>query len=236
MADPLLSYDCPHCRRAVTSHVRTTPVPHSDWGNPPREGGLRAHLAVCSNCGGPFLQLHRLNVAGKDRGVILTWPSAALRLPPPSVPTNIADDYQEAANVLSISPKASAAIGRRLLQLILREHVQTKRRDLADQIDEVLEDHRLPSAIAQSLDAVRNIGNFASHPIKSKQSGEIVPVEAGEAEWTLDVLDLLFDHLFVQPEKARERREALNKKLEAAGKPPMKAPKGADGGTPSGEL
>ena len=32
------------------------------------------------------------------------------------------DDYEEAALVLSISPKASAALSRRCLQTILREH------------------------------------------------------------------------------------------------------------------
>jgi hypothetical protein len=33
------------------------------------------------------------------------------------------------------------------------------------------------------LDAIRTIGNFAAHPIKSTSSGEIVDVEPGEAEW-----------------------------------------------------
>jgi hypothetical protein len=80
----------------------------------------------------------------------------------------------------------------------------------------------LPSHIEESLGAVRNIGNFAAHPIKSKSTGEIVPVEPGEAEWNLDTLELLFDFYFVAPAKTKARRDALNKKLSDAGKPPVK--------------
>jgi hypothetical protein len=68
------------------------------------------------------------------------------------------------------------------------------------------------------VDAIRNIGNFAAHPMKSKTSGEVLPVEPGEAEWNLDALDALFDFFFVQPETIRKKREALNQKLDQAGK------------------
>ena len=63
----------------------------------------------------------------------------------------------------------------------------------------------LPSHIADSLDAVRNIGNFAAHPAKSQATGEVVPVEPGEAEWTLDTLEELFDFYFVSPARTKAR-------------------------------
>ena len=65
-------------------------------------------------------------------------------------------------------------------------------------------------------------GNFAAHPVKNSRSGEIVVVEPGEAEWNLDVLDLLFDFYYVGPARADAKREALNTKLIAAGKRPMR--------------
>jgi len=49
-------------------------------------------------------------------------------------------------------------------------------------------------------------------------------VEAGEAEWQLDVLTGLFDFYFVQPAESQRKRDALNKKLADAKKPPMKKP------------
>lgn len=59
-------------------------------------------------------------------------------------------------------------------------------------------------------------------PNKSKHTGEIFDVEPGEAEWSLETLDGLFDFFFVQPAKLKEKREALNKKLQEAGKPEMR--------------
>jgi hypothetical protein len=69
---------------------------------------------------------------------------------------------------------------------------------------------------------VRVIGNFAAHPIKSTNTGEVVAVEPGEAEFLLDVLDGVFGFYFVQPEVARKQREAINIKLQEAGKPRLR--------------
>ena len=80
----------------------------------------------------------------------------------------------------------------------------------------------MPSHLTESIDAIRNIGNFAAHPQKNTSTGEIVEVEFGEAEWILDVLESLFDFYFVQPAILKAKKDALNKKLADVGKPPMK--------------
>jgi len=84
-----------------------------------------------------------------------------------------------------------------------------KKGDLASEIQQVLDQRSLPSYLMESLDAVRIIGNFAAHPIKSQATGEILDVEQGEAEWNLDVLESLFDYFFVQP-VALQRRKQLS--------------------------
>lgn len=140
----------------------------------------------------------------------------------PEVPQKYKEDYKEACLVLIDSPKASAALSRRCLQKLLREKAGIKPSDLSKEIQEVIDSGKLPTVLAESIDAIRNIGNFASHPIKSESTGEIVEVEPGEAEWNLDVLESLFDFYFVQPEKLKRKKEALNKKLEDSGKPKMK--------------
>lgn len=151
---------------------------------------------------------------------ILLWPLHRSRIPPPqNVPDPIKEDYNEAALVLMLSPKASAALSRRCLQALLRAQGYNQR-DLWQQIDAVLP--HLPSYIAKDVDSIRHIGNFAAHPMKSTSSGEIVDVEHGEAEWNLDVLDMLFDFYYTQPAIAQQKRDALNAKLVDAGKQPMK--------------
>lgn len=153
----------------------------------------------------------------------LVRPKGATRAPcPVEVPKKFADDYLEGCLVLSDSAKSAAALGRRCLQNLLREVAGVKSGNLADEIQQVIDSGKLPSDLSDSIDAVRNIGNFAAHPIKSQHSGELLDVEPGEAEWTLDVLEALFDFYFVRPEKLRKRRDALNQKLAKAGKPEMK--------------
>lgn len=125
--------------------------------------------------------------------------------------------------MLSDSPKAAAALGRRCLQHILIKMAGAPSNlDLSKQIDHVLQARALPSHLADSLDAVRNLGNFAAHPIKSTTTGAIVDVEPGEAEWALDTIEGLFDFYFVQPARTKAKRDALNSKLADAKKPPLK--------------
>jgi hypothetical protein len=153
----------------------------------------------------------------------LIRPKIANRPPcPPEVPQKFSTDYIEACHVIDDSPKASAALSRRCLQNIIREQLSIKKKDLYQEIQEVIDNKLFPSDILDSIDAIRNIGNFAAHPIKSTSSGEIVDVEPNEADWNLDVLEMMFDYLFVRPALVQKKRDALNAKLKDAGKPDMK--------------
>ncbi len=141
---------------------------------------------------------------------------------PPDVPNKYAEDYKESCLVLADSPKASAALSRRCLQHLLRGEAKVKHQDLFNEIKELDSRGTLPSHIADGLDAVRQIGNFAAHPIKSQSTGDIVPVEPGEAEWNLDVIESLFDFYFVAPANTKARKDVTNRKLKDAGKHPIK--------------
>lgn len=217
---------CPHCQVEFHGNPITIGVGQDvdgDWG-------VVRH--VCPACKHLVLEVVCADkITGSGAGYhfqgvrqrLLGYPKPPARPDPPAeVPAELADDYKEAAAVLSLSPKASAALSRRCLQHMLREKAGVKARDLATEIDAVITSNALPSHLAEAIDAIRNIGNFAAHPIKSSASGAIVEVEPGEAEWNLDVLDGLFDFYFVQPALLQKRRDALNAKLAAAGKPPVK--------------
>lgn len=138
------------------------------------------------------------------------------------VPKDLAKDYIQASDVLPISPEASAALSRRCLQGILR-HKGYQQHNLADQIQAVLDSKSLPSQVAEVLDAVRAIGNFAAHPTKRQVTGEIMEVEPGEAELNIEVIESLFDFYFVQEAANKRRIAALNARLAEAGKPPIRS-------------
>jgi hypothetical protein len=216
-----LEVKCPHCKVEFHDQRRVVDV-GSDADGPSAIAKRR-----CSACNRDIVYLDRLENTGAPDSVVestLLWPKKSARPPaPPEVPAQYAEDYNETSLVLADSPKASAALGRRCLQNILREKAGVKHSSLANEIQEVLDKNLLPSYLADDLDAIRNIGNFAAHPIKSQTTGAVLPVEPGEAEWNLDVIAALFDFYFVGPAKAQARRAALNQKLKDANKPPMKS-------------
>jgi len=151
----------------------------------------------------------------------LSWPTSGSRPCPPHVPPDLKKDFDEAVSILTLSPQGSAALTRRCLQQVLRDYGHTKAHDLFEQIQEILDANLLPASLAEQLNAVRVIGNFAAHPLKSQNTGLILPVEEHEAEWNLDVLESVFDHYFVKPAQAKARKDDLNKKLVEAGKQPL---------------
>lgn len=184
-------------------------------------------VAGCPICGLPILSVAYIGPPGGGQlgGPGVVYPSGVTRRLPPEVIAavpGLAVDFAEAAAVLPQSAKASAALSRRCLQFILTNAAGVKKRDLADQIDEVLPS--LPLRLAENVDAIRHIGNFAAHPMKSTHTGEIIEVEDGEAEWLLDVIEELCDYYYVAPANSAARRAALNQKLSELGKPQLKQP------------
>lgn len=215
---------CPHCLQYFTEEWKLVELEEDN------EGLWGVSYCVCDN---PDCRRLVAELVSGARSVFLrqrTYSSQTLIRPrgiarspiPTEVPEEYIADYKEACIVLQDSAKASAALSRRSLQHLLREKASTKNKDLADQIQEVIDNRSLPFELSEALDAVRNIGNFAAHPVKSKSTREIVEVEPGEAEWNLEVLEQLFEHYFVRPAILQRKKEALNKKLADAGKPPMK--------------
>lgn len=201
------------------------------WRSPERKygatGSFLMKTATCPRCLGAHIGLIFNTSTGTEvQPFKWVYPQRGAFSPaPPQVPAAIAKDYSEANEVLSVSPKASAALARRCLQSILASHGY-KGRDLVKQIEAVLTENdtskALPLALRENIDAIRNFGNFSAHPITDQTSLQIVEVEPGEAEWCLQILMDVFNHYYVAPIKAAEKRAALAAKLTAAGKPPMK--------------
>lgn len=210
--------NCPHC--TIAFHASWNP-----WtllGNEQRNQ-VQARMCTCPQCARAVVELAAF---GQDESELKprrrVYPSAITRVVPPEVTTPYSTDYKEAAEVLPISPKASAALSRRNVQAILQDKARVTGDNLHSQIGEILARPDVPQSIKDTIDMVRHVGNLAAHPIKSTHTGEIVEVELHEAEALLEVLDSLFDFYFVLPAKNASRRDALNVKLAAANKPAVR--------------
>jgi hypothetical protein len=220
---------CPHCNISIydgLAPVTSFPIPavHDRANQPlaPARNWIIYHQR-CPECHESIIRLERKNASagwGAEELNFMAYPRSRSRPIPKEVPDPYRQDFSEACAVLTDSAKASAALSRRCLQAILTDKLGAKKKNLHDQIEEVIAIGKLPTHIEEGLHDVRNIGNFAAHPMKSTTTGTIVDVEPGEAEWNLEIVEMLFDFCFVAPALAAERKAALEKKLKDTGKNP----------------
>lgn len=221
---------CPHCSTVVKIQWNFT---DPQQFNEEKETGTEIYYGECPNCLKLVIGMQEVRVPyGTSTyedfvGKAVYWkkivyPKTNSFQDSNDIPSQYLEDYEESIKVLSFSPKSSAALTRRLLQNILREEFQISKNSLAEEIEVFINKQGIPSHITDAVDAVRNIGNIAAHPSKDKTTGIIVPVESGEAEWLIEVIEQLFDFVFIQPKKMEKRKQELNLKLDKLGKPQMK--------------
>lgn len=225
--------ECPYCRNVVCFCGDTTFLGETENQDKKRIE-FDVNSGFCPDCNNFVAMLHIYEVTTSHMQIVTTHikniryrryiiPGGCLEKSlPTEVPDEYAKDYIEARLILEDSPQASAALGRRILQHLIREKVGIRERTLDREIEKIVESGSLPSFLTESLDAVRTLGNLAAHPTKNDTTGEILPVTYEEAEWTLDTIEKLFDFYFVQPATLAKKRSDLNSKLDAAGKPPLK--------------
>lgn len=176
---------CPHCNRSVRfieprlsfpggkGVLSVAPGPASTYHL--NVYGEEDHILIetsrCPACMKPIVYISHKTVNGIKDEDYLAFPRYYQRFVPTEVPSHIKDDFLEAVAVLSISEKASAALSRRCLQSLLLDQ-GAPRDDLSKQIAWGLP--KLPSYLANDLDAIRNVGNFAAHPIKDKNTERLL--------------------------------------------------------------
>jgi hypothetical protein len=129
-------------------------------------------------------------------------------------------DYLEAAAILVASPRMSAVLSRRILGDLLEQYADLTQFRLEDRVDAFIADVNRPREIRENLHYFREIANFGAHTQKDDQQ-EIIDVTEQEAEWTLDVLDSLFEHFIVAPARDESIRESIAAKIEKAGRDPI---------------
>ncbi|MCX6833674.1 MAG: DUF4145 domain-containing protein, partial [candidate division Zixibacteria bacterium] len=156
---------CPYCFVAISAEEMEANALEQD-----DRGHWFSYYRKCPECDKLIVMLfcyESANYVGHDYQFgriteeIMALPRGSSRPPcPPGVPANLRDDYTESALVLPDSPKASAALSRRCLQSLLRDRCKVKpAKSLDSEIQELLDRNELPTYIAKSLDAIRNVGN-----------------------------------------------------------------------------
>jgi predicted RNA-binding Zn-ribbon protein involved in translation (DUF1610 family) len=179
---------------------------------------VTSHL--CPSCGQGVMWLNELErdedaLTNKIIQTSLLWPKVAAYSVAREIPQTYSAALTEAASILQLSPKASAALSRRALQQLLRDRGGISPSTLFKEIEAIIATGILPPYLARDIDAIRRIGNVATHPAKDANPAEVVDVDPEEAKWTLSVLDALLQFFFVDEAKSQRRWATLNQKFGA---------------------
>ncbi|MCA8936471.1 MAG: DUF4145 domain-containing protein [Planctomycetes bacterium] len=105
---------------------------------------------------------------------------------------------------------ATAVLARRCIQHVIRVRLNITGRTLFGEILEAVKRPELTIATRDALDHVRQIGNWGAHPIKEADESEtIIEVTEEDAAYTLDVVELLFNDLYVVPARVARMQNRI---------------------------
>ena len=224
---PSYPWTCPHC-----SHAQTVIEENVDAGtwhiDVPRlaEGSvsLAWHAVGCSNLACRKLTL-RIGVHPDRRcaegGYELKMPMQVLwrrtilpesnaKPQPDFIPPALREDYREACLIRDLSPKAAATLARRCLQGMIRDFAGIVRGRLVEEIHALktaVEEGKAPQGVTadtvEAIDHVRGVGNIGAH--MEKDIDLIVPVDPGEAQALIELIEMLFDEWYVARERRRQK-------------------------------
>lgn len=141
----------------------------------------------------------------KNIGVRLN-PKFSCKKYPDYVPKAVREDYEEASEILSVSPKASATLARRCMQGIIRDFWNVSDKTLSKEIDLIKE--KVESEIWEGLNDIRKLGNIGAH--MEKDINLIVDIDPSEADTLLKFIELLIEEWYVAREKRRTTLEKIS--------------------------
>lgn len=243
--------DCPFCRHAIAatwqqfvSNTNHLGLPTSQFQSQLHTSVLRGQARIpvtvtafwlqCQNCQEIVVQITR--VEANQSPPTETWIALPKRPAVPLLHLLITDpfrkDYLEAWNILEDSPRMSAVLSRRLLADLLEKYASLNQFSLAQRIDGFIKDTRHPLWIRENLHYLREVGDFGAHTQQDKTAAAsaimqastepvIINVDKAEAEWTLKIIDDLFEYFIIAPQKDKEMRTAIDKKLADASRKPI---------------
>lgn len=164
------AFHCPFC--GAYAHMQWESAYNSDGI------GMDVVAAICAKCGARSIWLY------KAKRMIHPTASSA----PPcadDMPCDVRADYEEAAAVASVSPRAAAALLRLALQKLC-VHLGQPGKNIHDDIRELAKNNVLPQMLIKVADTVRIAGNNAVHP--GEMSAEDVDLIASKMFLMLNLI------------------------------------------------
>lgn len=149
----LNAFNCAHCQ--VFSHqcwyfLKAGETPDG-YGR--QHSDKKFKVSCCERCRGNTIWF----------GQNIIFPQNSMVEPPnPDLPQDIIEDYKEAATVLNLSPRSSAALLRLSIQKLCK-FLGESGKDINNDIKNLVS-KGLPPKVQEALDSLRVIGNESVHP------------------------------------------------------------------------
>jgi len=188
------SFHCPHC--GVLALQQWSDDIQSYYNGRFPNGGVGrtsyqlsgTKTAKCSHCGDVSFWVNQKMVYPLTGNV---------EMANPDLPDDIKNDYNEAKNIVNISPRGAAALLRLAVQKLCI-HLGEKGKNINDDIESLVK-KGLPKTMQQALDSVRVVGNNAVHP------GTIDLNDKIEIAYALfGFVNVICEVLISQPKKIQE--------------------------------
>ena len=180
------AFHCPHC--GVYAHQEWYEVARGTRPNQTTDFVGNIVLSYCHSCN---------NFAIWVFGSKIYPMSSTSPLPAENMPEDVIQDFIEARDIVSASPRSAAALLRLALQKLM-PHLGEKGHNLNDDIAGLVRKD-LPVKIQQALDAVRVIGNNSVHP------GEIDIRDDPQTAYSLfDLLNMIIEVMITQPARVED--------------------------------
>ncbi|WP_109395735.1 DUF4145 domain-containing protein [Proteus faecis] len=155
------AFPCPHCK--ISSHMIWTDILHSRLDS--EDYTLYTYSATCSHCNQCSIWNSTLVLADYSHiNSIMIYPdSSGVPLPSKDMPSDVKQDYIEAACIYPKSPRGAVALLRLGLQKLCM-HLGGEGKNINADLAKLAEDELVSKKLIRSADIIRIVGNNAVHP------------------------------------------------------------------------
>ena len=125
-----------------------------------KEDGILVEFFKCPECNKVSVKISGEGTQYPPNYSSWFYPSSSAKQYPDYVPLPIRTDYEEAYNILNLSPKSSATLSRRCIQGMIRDVHKVQETTLYKEIDAIKE--MIDSRTYEALHALRQLGNIGA--------------------------------------------------------------------------
>ncbi len=173
----------------------------------------------------PKPNLYRKGIMDFDSGPyfknLKSWslmPDSRAKPQPDYLPKNVIENYNEACKIADSSPRASAILSRRCLEVMIKDFCKVEGSGtLFEKIEEVrkksIEIQEITEESIDAIDHIRKQGNIAAH-IQKPTNLLIDNVSKKDSDLLIELLEMLFQEWYIARYRRKERLAKITKAKE----------------------